>query len=188
MEQLNVVVKEALNGDRGDDQLRIAQVGLDWIETILKKNQNYGSSVWETPVLAPNMDVASAILVRMSDKVSRLQSLTMGDIDAVGESLEDTIRDLGAYCLLYLARPQGDENELVSGWLYVDGCECGYCREERERREQEAAEKEPSSTKQFIIAADGKKAGTCKDGGEPCTIEWREECSNFVPEYTLVQG
>jgi hypothetical protein len=38
----------------------------------------------------------------MSDKIERLQHLLAGNKDEVGESLKDTISDLGAYCLLWL--------------------------------------------------------------------------------------
>jgi hypothetical protein len=53
------------------------------------------------------MPVGDAILVRMSDKIARIRKLS-GNTAAplVNESFDDTIRDLGAYCLLYLARPE----------------------------------------------------------------------------------
>jgi len=99
-------LNSALEGHRGPDQQRIAQEGLEWLDLLLRKNEDYGSSVWSHPALRPSMPVADAILVRMSDKVARIGSLTSkGDTPEVEESLEDTIRDLGAYCLLYLARP-----------------------------------------------------------------------------------
>lgn len=106
----------ALRGEYGDDPQRIAEVGVEWLTTLINKNVNYGSSVWKPPALAPDMPVRSAILVRMSDKVARIASLMSGDVDRVGESLDDTIGDLGAYCLLYLARPKEkapDESEAM---------------------------------------------------------------------------
>lgn len=105
---VDAVLSASLNGSRGADQQRIAQVGMGWVELVLQKNWNYGGSVWKEPLLAPGMPVRSAILVRMSDKVSRIAELSGGKEDEVGESLDDTIRDLGAYCLLYLARPISD--------------------------------------------------------------------------------
>lgn len=86
----------ALAGGRGPDQQRIARVGLEWITTILKKNADYGSSVWRKPMLAPECDVDAAIRVRMSDKVERIASLLQNDRAEVEESLEDTITDLGS--------------------------------------------------------------------------------------------
>jgi hypothetical protein len=97
---------DAMAGARGEDQQRIAEVGMAWIETILRKNHDYGSSVWKVPLLCPGGTMADAIFVRMTDKVERLISLRAGEPGEVDESLDDTIQDLGAYCLLYLARPK----------------------------------------------------------------------------------
>jgi hypothetical protein len=99
----------ALAGALGADQQRIAQVGLRWIELLLAKNRDYGSSVWKAPVLCPSLPVASAILSRMSDKVARIAQLTSQPASVRSETLDDTICDLGAYCLLYLARPRDNE-------------------------------------------------------------------------------
>lgn len=86
-------------------QRRIAEVGLDWIATLLAKNADYGSSVWNPPVLKPDMAPEDAIFVRMSDKIARIASLQQSEAQ-VDESLEDSIKDLGAYCLLQLAKPK----------------------------------------------------------------------------------
>ena len=101
------LIREAANGIHGKDQQRIAEVGLDWIETLLRKNNDYGGSAWQVPVLAPECDIGSAIRVRMSDKVARLNRLLDGASQMVSsESIDDTMKDLGAYALLYLARPK----------------------------------------------------------------------------------
>lgn len=99
-------IQNALDGKRGEDQQRIAQVGLDFVDTLLRKNNDYGSSIWKKPLLAPNTDVAAAILVRMTDKVERLISLQQKKSEVTDESFDDTMKDLGAYALLYLARPK----------------------------------------------------------------------------------
>lgn len=104
-EPMMSTIETALSGARGEDQRRIAQKGLEWLTTLLQKNADYGSAVWQKPVLTPNMTAATAILVRMSDKISRLQTLATHDPQIVGESFDDTISDLGAYSLLYLTRP-----------------------------------------------------------------------------------
>ena len=44
----------------------------------------------------------------MTDKVERLTTLLAGNSAMVAESIPDTIRDLGAYCLLWLAKPPAD--------------------------------------------------------------------------------
>jgi len=98
-------LQEALSGSRGQDQKRIAEVGLNWIETILAKNADYGSSVFEVPVLAPECDAGTAIRVRMSDKINRIRSLLKRPPEVAGDSLTDSIRDLGGYCLLLLSQP-----------------------------------------------------------------------------------
>lgn len=99
---------KSLNGSRGDDQMRIAKAGLGVTATLLRKNADYGGSAWRKPMLAPNLDVGSAILCRMSDKVARISSLQASGTAEVAESLEDTIRDLAGYSILWLARPEGD--------------------------------------------------------------------------------
>lgn len=99
----------ALEGLYGVDQQRIAEVGIGWLDLMLRKNADYGSAVWEVPVLAPTTDAKTAILVRMSDKVSRIRNLLNAEQQVKGESLEDTLRDLGAYCLLYLAAPMSPQ-------------------------------------------------------------------------------
>ena len=100
------IVLSALKGERGDDQQRIAEEALEWTLTILAKNNDYGGSAWEKPFLHPNLGSCAGLLCRMSDKIHRIRQLMQSDAE-VDESLEDTFRDLGAYCLLYLAKPNG---------------------------------------------------------------------------------
>lgn len=101
------VIAQALRGDFGDDPQRIAVVALRWIETLINKNRDYGSSIWARPLLAPNTNCGDAILIRMSDKISRLRNLLQGGaVNVEDESIADTMIDLGAYCLLWLARPE----------------------------------------------------------------------------------
>lgn len=97
---------QALDGVRGPDQKRLAEVGLQWIDLMLRKNMDYGGSAWKVPVLAPELNPAAAIRVRMSDKIERIQSLLTKSPEVVSESIRDTIQDLGVYCLLWLARPE----------------------------------------------------------------------------------
>lgn len=99
---------DALEGKRGDDQRRIARVGLSWITTLLAKNTDYGSSAWKTPCLAPECDADTAIRVRMSDKVLRLANIFLRSnaTEVASEAIEDTVADLGGYCLLWIARPK----------------------------------------------------------------------------------
>lgn len=111
-------VQAALKGDRGDDQKRIAERGLATIATLLRKNADYGCSVWQAPVFAPGMEPGDAILVRMSDKVNRLATLlAKGSAGEVDESIDDTLTDLGAYSILYMARPVNEPDRLVTKTL-----------------------------------------------------------------------
>ena len=105
VEQLNLLGDAAV-GTRGKDQERIALVGLQWLTTLLCKNADYGSSAWKPPILRPGLNASDAILVRMSDKIERIATLGYNAPEVVDESFEDTISDLGSYCLLWLARPK----------------------------------------------------------------------------------
>lgn len=93
----------ALEGKRGEDQQDIAVVGLDIVSTLLKKNMDYGSSVFKEPLLCPGLTPRQGIQVRMSDKLCRLQRLLAGNPAEVAESLEDTMRDLAGYAILWLS-------------------------------------------------------------------------------------
>jgi hypothetical protein len=101
------LILDAILGGRGEDQKIIATKGVEWIDLLLRKNRDYGSSAWREPVLMPGFSPRDAMLVRMSDKVQRIHTLLSGQgRPEVQESIEDTIRDLGAYCLLWLACPE----------------------------------------------------------------------------------
>ena len=72
-------------------------------DLLTRKNADYGNSAFDAPPLAPGLDTASAILVRMGDKIMRLQRLATHDARVKDESFNDTVRDLAGYCILYLA-------------------------------------------------------------------------------------
>ncbi len=99
------LLDDALSGNRGDDQRLIAEEVVRWGALLIRKNTDYGSSVWQVPRLAPECDPGTAIRVRMSDKLSRLEQLLSNPAMVESESIDDTMKDLGAYCLLELARP-----------------------------------------------------------------------------------
>lgn len=98
-------INDALYGDFGAGQQAIAETGVVWIETLLKKNKDYGSAIWKEPIMLAGLSAGDAILVRISDKVERCRHL-LSDPDIspeCDESLRDSMADLGGYCLLYLA-------------------------------------------------------------------------------------
>jgi hypothetical protein len=66
----------------------------------IKKNHDYGASVFSTPLLAPDVSLISALLVRMSDKIQRFMTLLTRK-GLVNESLLDTMNDLGVYAFLW---------------------------------------------------------------------------------------
>lgn len=70
-------------------------------DLLIKKNSDYGSSVFSNPLFT-KASVEDAILIRMGDKVKRLNQLK-DKTGKVEETFNDTVRDLAGYCILYLA-------------------------------------------------------------------------------------
>lgn len=76
-------------------------------ELLKRKNHDYGDSFAEPPYLAPNLNVATAAFVRLSDKFKRLQTLVARNAECRDETLQDTLRDVAGYCVLLLAHFDG---------------------------------------------------------------------------------
>lgn len=73
-----------------------------------KKNLAYGNSFSDT---YKKLGIISAV-TRISDKFNRLCNLaTNPDIDNLGESLEDTLRDMASYCIMTVMELE-NENKL----------------------------------------------------------------------------
>lgn len=92
--------------DARDDQRAIAERGLAFVAMLLRKNADYGGSVWKRPILKPSLAPGDAILVRMSDKIERLAHMAGHEAEVADESYEDTMSDLAAYAILFLGRPR----------------------------------------------------------------------------------
>ena len=61
------------------------------------KDRCYGNSFGET---YEKLGIISAV-TRISDKYNRLCNLAVNkDIDNLGESIEDTLKDMAAYCIM----------------------------------------------------------------------------------------
>jgi hypothetical protein len=83
-------------------QQLIQHNGRSMVELLLAKNHDYGCSANTPPVLAPGVPASKAILVRISDKIKRLERLARADVNPkVNESFDDTLRDLQGYITLY---------------------------------------------------------------------------------------
>lgn len=108
-------------GSRGADQKAIAMVGAELVETLLNKNQDYGSSVLSPPYLLPGLSPTASILCRLSDKVQRLHQLMEREGEVETETLEDTMADLGGYAVLYLvARELNADTKAAQASLHVN--------------------------------------------------------------------
>lgn len=99
-------IREAAAGKHGEEQKRLVTAGLEILDTLLRKNADYGGSAWQTPILAPTLTPRQAIQCRMSDKVQRAAKLLSGADAQVAESLRDTITDLAGYSILWVASPE----------------------------------------------------------------------------------
>jgi hypothetical protein len=98
-------IRQAAAGQHGEDQKRLVTSGLEVVTTLLQKNADYGGSAWQVPILAPQLTPRQAIQCRMSDKVMRLAKLLSGEQAQVQESIEDTMKDLAGYSILWLGSP-----------------------------------------------------------------------------------
>jgi hypothetical protein len=80
-----------------DNVKEFKQIATELGELYDKKNTAYGNSFSET---FNKLGIISAV-TRISDKYNRLCNLaTNTNIDDLGESLEDTLRDMASYCIM----------------------------------------------------------------------------------------
>lgn len=97
-EEKGVFIGETLNGcGRFEKMLGVVT---EIVELLEKKNNDYGNSATQT--YEEYGDVA--FFIRISDKINRLKSLTINNKtqEVKDESIEDTVKDIIGYCLLYL--------------------------------------------------------------------------------------
>ena len=81
--------------------------GEELINTLVRKNQDYGNSVQEQ---FEEYGLTS-ILIRLDDKMRRLKHLRTHNPQVAEESLQDTLKDLSGYALLGLMCLQHQEQE-----------------------------------------------------------------------------
>lgn len=76
-------------------------------KTYKAKNADYGDSFARVRRKYPN-----AILIRLNDKLNRLESLESGQCSKVpDESIEDTLLDLANYCIMELVEREMERRE-----------------------------------------------------------------------------
>lgn len=77
------------------------QIAEDIAALYEKKDAVYGDSFGDT---FQKLGVISAV-TRISDKYNRLCNLaTKTEVDNLGESIEDTLKDMAAYCIMTLMK------------------------------------------------------------------------------------
>ena len=88
---------------------KMLRVTNEIVALLEQKNNDYGNSATQT--YEEYGDVA--FFIRISDKINRLKSLTINNKtqEVKDESIEDTIKDIIGYCLLYLEWKTGGEDE-----------------------------------------------------------------------------
>ncbi len=89
-------------------QGKLEEIAFDILQILDCKNENYGNS-FDRQMNEYGMLAAT---IRLDDKMSRLRALTKGEPDKVGESIEDTLKDMVGYCLLtlnWLAEDKGED-------------------------------------------------------------------------------
>ena len=77
-------------------------------KTCVKKNHDYGNSVSE---LYEKFGLISYI-VRMNDKINRINTLVGKKAEVEDEKIEDTLLDLANYCLLAVADIELDKKKV----------------------------------------------------------------------------
>ena len=88
---------------------RFREIANDLGELYEKKNAAYGNSFGET---YKRLGIISAV-TRISDKYNRLCNIAINpDIDNLGESLEDTLKDLASYAIMTLIELNNDTRRI----------------------------------------------------------------------------
>ena len=97
-------VKEPVENEFMEEYKKIVT---ETMELCVKKNKDYGSSVEDT--FEKFGDIS--YLVRITDKYNRICSLLNKEGEVKDESIDDTIRDMANYAVLWLASRNLKENK-----------------------------------------------------------------------------
>jgi hypothetical protein len=120
------LMEDALSGRRGETQQRIAEFFIRMCTILLKKNKDYGASVWKRPRLCKKVAPREGIMVRLSDKFERLEHLlnTDGQTGEVDESVEETLHDVIGYSALWILTPDETLQHLLNDERGPHGALC----------------------------------------------------------------
>lgn len=88
------IVMAALAGENVE-QHNIAQIGLEMLAMLLRKNTKYGSSATNPIRVFSKLPPLEGIHIRMDDKLSRIRA-------GAADDDEDPVLDLAGYCILEL--------------------------------------------------------------------------------------
>lgn len=92
-------------------QIAFENIADELIELYKAKNKAYGNSFGET---FAKLGIISAI-TRITDKHNRLVNLaTNPDVDNLGESIEDTLRDMANYCIMTLVELRSEKEYVTA--------------------------------------------------------------------------
>jgi hypothetical protein len=89
-----------------NDAKRFLEIQLKQYNLFLKKNKAYGRSYQDYGPMG--------VLIRMNDKINRLRTISASkiEIDTGDESVIDSVKDLGNYCILCLMEIQRLTDEM----------------------------------------------------------------------------
>lgn len=97
-----------------EPQQLIRSIGAGVVTLLLKKNKDYGSSVFESPILFTELKAKDCILIRMSDKIKRFSNLVSSNkASEVDETIVDTMKDLAGYAILWLVANEMESTNAV---------------------------------------------------------------------------
>lgn len=111
-----VLLSDAYHG-RGSSasQTRIAVTAIELIALLLRKNTDYGCSIFGGSRLLPESPAKARILLRLEDKIARLEQLSRSDAMVPAETFRDTMRDLVGYGILWLTADAMDAEVVAKG-------------------------------------------------------------------------